>query len=83
VVQQQPASLLDCPPSGSALEPAALDLIQMCWDGNLVAVQSLLGGGTDPNAVERKEVEGRDGNWPPHKDTPRCTSHASVAILRL
>jgi len=30
-----------------------LGLIQMCWDGNLIAVQRLLDDGPDPNTVER------------------------------
>ena len=53
-------------PPRFAPEPASLDLIQMCWDGNLVAVQRLLDDGDDANAVERDEVEGSDVNWPPH-----------------
>ena len=53
-------------PARSAPEPALLDLIQMCWDGNLVAVQRLLDDGADANEVERDEVEGIGEDWPPH-----------------
>jgi len=38
----------------------------MCWDGNFVAVQRLLDDGADLDILERAEVKGHVGNWPPH-----------------